>query len=190
MSWIHAPQRREISRKNCELPLRKLVVDSASANTRKMMASGGSDSLLLLLAPQTTPPCRPCFRNPRLFSHMAALTTFLDKVHVESQTNAAMGNDDKETAAHLKALAVYVEMSSLTTMLPTGVPVDHVHDVSAQLRTHLQCVQGIMQLPRDDVSVANNRHLLLVELVEMEQKVADAIANIELGEDLNVYKKY
>jgi len=190
MSWIHAPQRREISRKNCELPLRKLVVDSASANTRKMMASGGSDSLLLLLAPQTTPPCRPCFRNPRLFSHMAALTTFLDKVHVESQTNAAMGNDDKETAAHLKALAVYVEMSSLTTMLPTGVPVDHVHDVSAQLRTHLQCVQGIMQLPRDDVSVANNRHALLVELVQMEQKVADAIANIELGEDLNVYKKY
>ena len=47
-----------------------------------------------------------------------------------------------------------------------------------------------MQLPRDEVSLADNGHPLLVEPVKMEQKVADAIANIEAGVDLNVYKKY
>jgi len=128
MSWIHAPQRREISRKNYEPPLRKLVVDSASANTRKTMTSGGSDAQSLTSVRGTTDKTnlQTLFQEPKAFSLVAALTTFLDKVHVEIQTNAAMGNDNKEAAAHLKALAVYVEMSSPTTMLPSGVPVDHV----------------------------------------------------------------
>ena len=74
MSWIHAPQRREISRKNYEPPLRKLVVDSASANTRKTMTSGGSDAQSLTAVRGTTDntSLQTLFQESKAFSHMAA----------------------------------------------------------------------------------------------------------------------
>ena len=108
--------------------MRRSAGDSASANTRKTLTSGGSDAQSLVAVCGTTDDTslQTLLQEPKAFSHKAALTTFLDKVHVEIQTNAAMGNDNKEADAHLKALAVYVEMSSPTTILPSGVPVDHV----------------------------------------------------------------
>jgi cytochrome P450 len=119
--------------------------------------------------------------GPKDLGHMPALAAYIETVLVEIQMNHVMGNDDKEAGAHLKALQAYIEMSSFTAMLPGGVPVEHVHDVRKQLRMHLECVQEILQERRDDGSQKDQMDPVLAALVDMEPKVALAIAEIERG---------
>ena len=118
---------------------------------------------------------------------MLALVAYIETVLREIQMHHVMGNDDKEAGAHLKALKAYVEMSLVTAMLLGGVPVEHVHDVRKQLRMHLECVQEILQERRDDGSQKDKMDPLLAPLVDMEPKVALAIAEIERGaQDANL----
>ena len=119
--------------------------------------------------------------GPKDLGHMPALAAYIETVLMEIQMNHVMGDDDKEAGAHLKALKAFVEMSSFTAMLPGGVPVEHVHDVRKQLRMHLECVQEILQERRDDGSQKDKLDPLLAVLVDMEPKVAFAIAEIERG---------
>ena len=119
--------------------------------------------------------------GPKDLGHMPALAAYIETVLVEIQMNHVMGSDDKKAGAHLRALEAYVEMSSFTAMLPGGVPVEQVHDVRKQLRMHLKCVQEILQGRRDDVSQKDPMDPVLAALVDMEPKVALAIAEIERG---------
>jgi len=119
--------------------------------------------------------------GPKGMGHITALSAYIETVKVEIQMNAAMGNDDKEAAGHLKAIKAYVEMSCFTAMLPDFIPVEHVHDVQEELRKHLVCAQEILQERRDDGSQKDKMDPLLAELIPLETEVARAIAVIQRG---------
>jgi len=119
--------------------------------------------------------------GPKDPGHMSALETYIQGVDMQIQMNHVIGNDNEEAAGHLKALKAYVEMSSFTYFLPGGIPVLQVNDVSNQLRMHLQCAQEILQERHYHGSQKDKMDPFLADLVDMEPKVASAIAHIENG---------
>ena len=117
--------------------------------------------------------------GPKDVGHLAALEKYIEGVYVQIKINSMMNNHDGEAAGHLKVLKAYVEMSSFTLFLPGGFPMQQDIDVRSQLRIHLEYAQEILQNRRDNSSDKDKIDPFLADLMDMEAKVARAIANIE-----------
>jgi len=121
--------------------------------------------------------------GPKGLGHVTALEKYIDEVCVQIKINHAMEKHDAEASGHLQVLKALVEMSSFTLWLPGGIPIVQTIDVRGHLRIHLQYAQEILQKRRDNISDKDAIDPVLADLVDMEAKVARAVANIEISSE-------